>query len=243
MSFAAVDIGNSYIKIYPENTNPEKAVWCRSVSEAADACRKAGADRVAYCTTRTLTGEELDMAGEAGWWELRYGVRLPIEVKYDTPSTLGADRLAAAAGVRKLYPGQTVLTADLGTALTLDLISAAGEFLGGNISPGTGLRLRALHDYTSRLPLVESGEETGWIGHDTRTAILAGCENGPAYETAGTFLQARREKGCNLVVATGGGAGMLINCLKRLYGDEIPLAHEPGLVAEGLKLAYTLNHE
>ena len=60
-----------------------------------------------------------------------HAVHTPLKNLYDTPATLGADRLAAAVGAQKLYPGRNIMVADFGTALTVDIVTAAGEFLGG----------------------------------------------------------------------------------------------------------------
>jgi type III pantothenate kinase len=77
---------------------------------------------------------------------------IPIGNDYHTPLTLGADRLAAAVGGVALYPASDLLIIDLGTAITIDYVEE-GSFKGGNISPGVTTRLRALADYTAKLPL------------------------------------------------------------------------------------------
>ena len=79
---------------------------------------------------------------------------MPLKVDYDTPGTLGADRIAAALGAAELFPGEDCLIFDFGTAITVDLVTSDGIFIGGNISPGLSLRLSALHEHTGRLPLV-----------------------------------------------------------------------------------------
>ena len=66
---------------------------------------------------------------------------MPLKVDYDTPGTLGADRIAAALGAAELFPGEDCLIFDFGTAITVDLVTSDGIFIGGNISPGLSLRL------------------------------------------------------------------------------------------------------
>ncbi|MDE6222417.1 MAG: type III pantothenate kinase [Muribaculaceae bacterium] len=102
---------------------------------------------------------------------------------YDSPETLGADRLAAAVGAASLIPGRDLLVADIGTASTFDLVSAAGEYLGGNISPGPGMRLRALNHFTARLPLVSghSGQIPP-VGRNTADALRSGAMRGVVAE-------------------------------------------------------------
>ncbi len=80
---------------------------------------------------------------------------MPLTISYATPETLGHDRIAAAAGARKLLPGSPLLIMDLGTAITIDFVTANGEYRGGNISPGLLTRFKSLHDHTARLPLVQ----------------------------------------------------------------------------------------
>ncbi len=67
---------------------------------------------------------------------------VPIKNLYGTPETLGMDRLAAAVGASVMFPSQAVLIVDFGTAITFDIVTAEGEYLGGNISPGAKSRLR-----------------------------------------------------------------------------------------------------
>lgn len=108
---------------------------------------------------------------------------IPLVNLYESPETLGADRLAAAIGAAAISPGCDLLVADIGTASTFDLVSAAGEYLGGNISPGPGMRLRALNHYTARLPLVSGhGEEIPLVGRTTIEALRAGAMRGVVAE-------------------------------------------------------------
>lgn len=107
---------------------------------------------------------------------------MPITINYSTPATLGADRIAAAAGAAVAAPGRACVVIDCGTALTIDFLDADRRYLGGSISPGVRLRLQSLHHYTDRLPLVEMKGETPEIGHDTDTAIRSGAIRGVAAE-------------------------------------------------------------
>lgn len=244
MSLAAVDIGNSTIKIYTDEVSEGTPSLTSGVSEAIEECRKKGIDRVAFCTTRILTEDERHLLDEEGWWEFKHGIDLPLAIDYATPETLGPDRLAACLGAWTLYPGKTLLVADSGTALTLDILDRSGTFLGGNISPGLEMRLRALHEHTSRLPRIRSEEKAeGYFGHDTRTAIIAGCRYGVAFEADGAFRTAEREKGCEMVLVTGGEGALLSEDLQKVGRGAYPVRFVPGLVAIGLKTAYKFNHE
>lgn len=108
---------------------------------------------------------------------------VPIINRYETPETLGADRLAAAVGAESLHPGEDLLVADIGTACTYDFVSASGEFLGGNIACGPGMRLRALHHYTARLPLVSGHfDRISRYGRTTEEAMRSGAMQGVVAE-------------------------------------------------------------
>lgn len=108
--------------------------------------------------------------------------RVPIDNGYSTPKTLGLDRLAAAVGANNIYPNTNVLVVDCGTAITIDLVSAAGRFEGGNISLGLSTRFRALSEFTSQLPLVEISDDFPLLGRDTTEAIRAGVLNSVLFE-------------------------------------------------------------
>lgn len=110
---------------------------------------------------------------------------IPLKVDYRSPETLGLDRLAAAVGARTLVPGRTLLVIDMGTAITYDVVSAEGVYLGGNIAPGTRLRFRSLHAFTGKLPLVEPVSLFDDFGKDTVTAVRAGVMQGIVHEVHG----------------------------------------------------------
>lgn len=136
---------------------------------------------------------------------------LPVSVAYDTPQTLGSDRLAAAIGARTLLPENDVLIADFGTCATYDLLTADGCFRGGNIAPGLKMRLEALHRGTQSLPRAERGRhaERGLLGTGTQTAMLYGAEWGLAFETEGYVARLRGEHPGLRLLLTGGQATVI----------------------------------
>ncbi len=147
--------------------------------------------------------------------ELNHSTPTPLINCYRTPETLGYDRLAAAVGAHTRYPGADVLVIDAGTALTYDIVTAGGEFLGGNISPGLEIRFKALNRYTSRLPHMDRPEEIPpLLGSSTREAIQSGVVNGLLYEMEG-FIAALSQNHPKLqVVLTGGDAKYFVGKLK-----------------------------
>ena len=129
---------------------------------------------------------------------------LPIQNLYETPHTLGYDRIAAVVGASTQCPGHDLLVIDAGTCITYEFIDSAGRYHGGNISPGMQMRFKALHQFTGRLPLVEAKGRRVPMGKDTDTAIRAGVLRGIEYEIAGYITEMRHKYPELLVFLTGG---------------------------------------
>ena len=155
-----VDQGNSYAKA-TVFTDGEVAARLRSSSlqieeivALASGTLVGGAiySAVGHFDTRFV--ESLRQVVDGPVIAMTHSTPLPVSIGYATPSTLGLDRIAAAAGASFMFPGEALLIADSGTALTLDVVDSEGTFMCGNISPGVKLRLRSLHEYTDRLPEV-----------------------------------------------------------------------------------------
>jgi type III pantothenate kinase len=149
--------------------------------------------------------------------ELNAETPLPIENCYASKATLGKDRIAAVVGAFHLYPKTNVLVIDAGTAITFDLLTSNGKYLGGNIAPGLEMRFKALNQYTHALPLVKKANYNQLYGTTTETAILAGVQNGLVYETD-KCIDAFKEFYGNLeVIITGGDAEFFDNKLKNSF--------------------------
>ena len=136
--------------------------------------------------------------------ELDHLTELPIENLYETPETLGKDRLAAAVGANELFPDQNLLIIDAGTAITYDLVSEKNQFIGGNISPGLQMRFKALNHFTGKLPLINSSDEFQTLGKNTTDAVRAGVQNGILYEIAQTIELFNKNYQNLQIVMTGG---------------------------------------
>lgn len=164
-------------------------------------------------------------------------LKMPFKIAYKTPGTLGADRLAAVAEACLQHPGRDLLVIDMGTAITYDLLTADGIYHGGNISPGIGMRFKALNHFTGKLPLVNKEGERAPIGYTTETAIREGVLQGVSYEIEG-YIQTYKSKYPNLLVfLTGGGSFLLDNRTKsRTFADSL-------LVLKGLNRILLLNDE
>ena len=136
--------------------------------------------------------------------ELDHLTDLPIENLYETPETLGKDRLAAAIGANELFPDQNLLVIDAGTAITYDLVSEKNQFIGGNISPGLEMRFKALNHFTGKLPLVSYSDVFQPIGKNTIDAIRSGVQNGILYEIEQCIDAFNRNYQNLRIIMTGG---------------------------------------
>ncbi|MCB0639057.1 MAG: type III pantothenate kinase [Lewinella sp.] len=184
-------------------------------------------------------GEELANAISVGmqFFELTAQTPLPIQHVYQTPASLGKDRLAAVVGAWHLYPGEDCLVVDAGTCITFDLLTADGVFRGGNIAPGVRMRLRAMHEYTVRLPLVEPLATGKLLGEQTTEALQNGGPLGAALELEGLYMRLRENYPHLRVLLTGGDAPLLANLLKTKI-----FVHE-NLVLQGLNQILEYNVE
>lgn len=149
--------------------------------------------------------------------ELDENTPLPIENHYQTKNTLGKDRIAAVVGAFDLYPNTNVLVIDAGTAITYDLLTSAGKYLGGNISPGIEMRFKALNHFTGKLPLVSKEEVNKLYGTSTTDAIRIGVQNGTVYEVDTTITMFKEFYRNLKVIITGGDAEFFDNKLKNSF--------------------------
>lgn len=153
---------------------------------------------------------------------------LPIKIKYQTPASLGPDRVANAVGASRQYPAQNVLSIQLGSCLVCDFVNAKGEYLGGSIAPGIDMRFKALKHYTKKLPEVRKKQAEKLVGTTTEESILGGVMNGIIFEIEGTIAAYQRLFGDLKVLLTGGDADHLQKSIK------FPIFAAPNNVLWGL---------
>lgn len=161
---------------------------------------------------------------------LRLGpdTQLPIRNEYGSPHTLGYDRIAASCAAGQLFPGRPVLAIVAGTCITYNFTTADGVFLGGAISPGIGMRLKAMHEYTQKLPLVEMEGPVAFPAPDTATSLRTGALYAAQLETNAFFYELKAQYPDLAAVIGGGDAPVLANGLKN------DIFARPFLVQEGL---------
>ena len=152
---------------------------------------------------------------------------VPIQSEYETPATLGKDRLAAVVAAYRLYSDETVLVVDIGTCITYDIIDR-GTYKGGNISPGIHLRIEAMHRYTDKLPRVPFKINNDIEGKSTVKALQNGAFHGTKGEID-SFIREFKKKYASLkVIFTGGDAQIMAGSI------DFPVEVRPLLVLEGL---------
>lgn len=141
---------------------------------------------------------------------------LPIKIQYNSPTTLGLDRIANAVAAYHRYSGQPILSIQIGTCVVYDFIDSQGIYHGGAISPGIHLRFRALHHFTGRLPLGEKKEIGHYIGTDTQHSIESGVINGLIFEIKGFIDQYRTDFPNLQTLLIGGDAAYLQKSIKNV---------------------------
>ncbi|KGL61403.1 type III pantothenate kinase [Polaribacter sp. Hel1_33_49] len=139
---------------------------------------------------------------------------VPFNNLYETVETLGVDRIALVAAAVKKYAKRNILIIDAGTCITFDFVNDQSEYLGGAISPGIEMRYKALHDFTSKLPLLEKKIAQNFIGMNTNESINSGVVNGVINELEGVISQYKNKYSDLTVVLTGGDTNFLAKQLK-----------------------------
>ncbi|MBP9510947.1 MAG: type III pantothenate kinase [Bacteroidales bacterium] len=138
------------------------------------------------------------------FYEVGFNTQYPIKIAYKTPHTLGNDRIAAAAAAYSKSSGAPALVITCGSCIIYDFVDENGNYLGGAISPGLRMRLKALHNFSAKLPLIKPRFIDSNLGVDTETSILSGVINGMTYEVDG-FIDEFRTKNIDLSVFLSGG--------------------------------------
>lgn len=234
-----IDQGNTYSKIAfykknhlvsytkEENTNLktiEKAIKQFSIKKAIIA---SVSDATAIITS--LNKQSIPLL------VMNHQTKLPMELHYNTPESLGLDRIAAAVGAISKEKVETALIIDIGTAITYDICSKLEGYQGGSIAPGLDMRLRALNEFTKRLPLVTRSWSDNTWAKSTTEALRNGAQEGIIAEINHYIEQAETQFKKISVFLTGGDA----NFFERKIKNDIFVV--PNLVLDGLMEILKLN--
>lgn len=154
---------------------------------------------------------------------------VPVKMAYKTPETLGSDRLAAAVGGRSLFPREAVLVIDAGSCITYDYVNKQNTYMGGAISPGLFMRLKAMHTFTDGLPLLhEVLPEVALLGQSTQESMQSGVMHGFCTEIEGMIDKFKAELGEMRTIICGGDSKFFETKIKQ------PIFAIPELVLLGL---------
>ena len=164
------------------------------------------------------------------------GIKTGINIKYENPRELGADRIVNAVAAYELYGGP-VIVVDFGTATTFNAISSKGEFLGGAICPGILISAEALYQRTAKLPRIDLAKHDAVIGRNTSVSMQSGVFHGYVGQINHLVSKIKHEmKEDNIkVIATGGLAKFIAPETESI--DEV----NGRLVLEGLRIIYEKN--
>jgi len=215
-----IDVGNTQIKaaVFEQNTLQYKEIipyaeWQNAIKKNLKNFPKI--KNIVIASVGKLNKEDFfELNSKVSLFFVSREIKFPFQNLYETPNTLGIDRMILATGAILQFPNKNRLVIDAGTCITYDYIDSRNNYLGGAISPGIRLRYQALNNYTAKLPLLTKEEPISVIGNSTNQSIHSGVINGVANEIDG-FINDFRAKNENfIIILTGGDAEFLAKRLK-----------------------------
>jgi type III pantothenate kinase len=166
-------------------------------------------------------------------------LKLPIIVKYKSVVSLGHDRIANAVGAYNTFPNKNNLVIDVGTCITYDFINKSNEYLGGGISPGFNLRMKALSSFTENLPRVNFKiKSTPLIGKNTKESIESGVINGTINEIIQNISEYEQLHPEINVILTGGDTTFIKSIVST---KKISIFADENLTLKGLNTVLIYN--
>jgi type III pantothenate kinase len=235
-----LDIGNSRNKwaVFQDDELEWQAHGELSPSDLSQILKDNEIEAAIQAASGDSDPERLELlAGLPVFIELSHETPLPFEMAYETPETLGRDRIAGVAGGIKMFPEGKFLSIDAGTCVTYDYLDAQLQYRGGAIAPGWQMRLQSMHTFTAKLPLVERMEEQvpELVGKSTADSLRSGAFHGLCAEIEATIDRYVNQFGELKVVLSGGDTEVLQAWIKR------PIFANPNLVLEGLNKILSYN--
>lgn len=230
-----IDIGNTSAKLIVADGNDFLHFERRTGSWSESIGRLLKEYEISACVISTVATEDKELIAALSDYALRttwltWQTPNPIKPDCVPPEGMGADRWAADIAAMAAAPDSTILVVDAGTCVTYDVWSADGICLGGGISPGVQLRLKAMHEHTALLPLLNATNSAPLLGNDTESAMLTGAVNGTRLEIEGFIRSIMKQYPDLRVFVTGGNEF----CFSSDILDHV--SYDPHLVLKGLNL-------
>ena len=241
MNTLCFDFGNTRLKIaFFQNAKLAEVIVIENdeIATIGSVLEKFDAQKTILSSVINHNPEiETLLAKKTKFHKLSHLSKLPFTTPVGKPETIGADRLALTAAAVYFFPKQHNLVIGMGSCITYNFINADHEFLGGGISPGMAMRMKALNQFTAKLPIVKPDGNVPLVGYDTVTNILSGVVIGMAKEIDG-FIDVFKERYGNFNVhLTGGDLVYLAPHLKnQIFAD-------PELIFKGLYAISEVNNQ
>jgi len=226
-----IDIGNTRAKIALYQTNGFVEVFTSAMLPDENVVERLAKYNIRKGIISTVSANATVWANALpfiDWLLLSHQTPIPFINMYQTPHTLGLDRIALAAAAIKLFPNKNTLVIDAGTCVTYDFVDEKRTYLGGAISPGLHMRLKAMHHFTHKLPAVPLDIEVDFLESNTEKCMQAGALYGLVEEINGFISRYIRQFTHVQTVVTGGDAEKLAPLIKN------SIFATPNFLADGL---------
>ena len=207
-----------------------------SKTSIQDTLRNQNFERVTLCSVVPDASALMKVTFNQPIHHISHQSKMPITIEYPNPSKIGADRLANASAAILGRQGPAIVI-DFGTAVTFDVISKAGSYLGGVIAPGTASLRDYLHQKTALLPAIQLEEPNSAIGRSTEEAMQVGAVIGYRGLIREILNEVRRELGGEPKIFATGGDAELIS--KGIYDIDII---DQDLTMKGIQAIGASNH-
>ncbi|MCL2511645.1 MAG: type III pantothenate kinase [Bacteroidales bacterium] len=239
-----IDAGNSLVKIAAYRGDEwiffdqKEHLSDDFLTQCTASCSVRGKAKAIFISTRKHEVQVIEQLSRFfDLLPLTHRTPVPVCNLYETPDTLGLDRLASIVGASALFEKSNVLVIDAGSCITYDFIDARKNYHGGGIMPGLQMKLQSLHTFTGNLPLVSLNTAEKLCGRNTEEAILAGTVNVTLLGLDSLIAYFKEQFSDLKTVICGGNTKTVQSSLKN---DTFA---EPKLVLYGLKQILDFNED